>query len=218
MLWFLLTALAYASALAGVVGAVGFVAVQRYALLQRLLAAGVDRVLVRLVDPEGGHSVTHTDAGGRPPGPAAALLRPLACWHSAAAAAGCILLPCSPCSICPLPFQDVQLPLPHLTLVACRRRCRCQLLRPSLSQTFPFPPLSVTAGVLVTDLHVRASVLQQTEYSGSRVTAASVARLELEFPSLSLPLTLRVAGVSLAVQQVRLPKVRSQCAGVYETV
>ena len=65
--------------------------------------------------------------------------------------------------------------------------------------------------MLVTDLHIRASVLQQTEYSGSRATAASVARAELEFPSLSRPLTLRLAGISLAVQQVRLPKVRLWC-------
>lgn len=73
MLFAILTALATATALAGVVGAVGFVAVQRYALLQRLLAAAVDRALRRLVDPEGGHSVTHTDSGEHPPPPAAAL-------------------------------------------------------------------------------------------------------------------------------------------------
>lgn len=75
----------------------------------------------------------------------------------------------------------------------------------------PTPVFFSVAGVLVTDLHIRASVLQQTEYSGSRATAASVARSELEFPSLSRPLTLRLAGISLAVQQVRLPKVRLRC-------
>lgn len=56
---------------------------------------------------------------------------------------------------------------------------------------------------------VRGSVLRRTEFGGSQATAASVRRLELELPTLSRPLTLRADGVSLALQQVRLPMVRA---------
>lgn len=124
MLWFLLTAVAYATALAGVVGAVGFVAVQRYALLQRLLAAGVDRVLARLVEPEGGHSVTHTDAGGRPPRRRQRCSGPSACpppcscfaWLSLlrSAPAHCCLQVQAVCADCSITLHVPRLPGPPL--------------------------------------------------------------------------------------------------------
>lgn len=57
------------------------------------------------------------------------------------------------------------------------------------------------------NLAVSQHVLQQTEFGGTQATAAAVHLLQLEFPSLSRPVTLRVRGVRLALQQVRLPKV-----------
>ena len=65
------------------------------------------------------------------------------------------------------------------------------------------------AGILITDVSIGQHVLQQTEYEGSRATEVHVRRLELGFPSLSRPVTLRVLGVSLVLQQIRLPKVRA---------
>ena len=64
------------------------------------------------------------------------------------------------------------------------------------------------AGIIATDIAVGQRVLQRTEFGGSQASAATVQWLELEFPSLSRPLTLRVHGLRLALQQVRLPKVR----------
>lgn len=130
MLWFLLTAVAYATALAGVVGAVGFVAVQRYALLQRLLAAGVDRVLGRLVDPEGGHSVTHTDAGGRRPAAGSAAPAP----RPPAAPLQLLLMVVRLCRTC---F------LSRLCAEASCARCGCCL---SSGHPPPLPPLANSSG------------------------------------------------------------------------
>lgn len=48
---------------------------------------------------------------------------------------------------------------------------------------------------------------------GSQLTAASIGHLELDFPSLSRPLTIRMQAVSLAIQQVRLPKVGAPLSG-----
>ena len=67
--------------------------------------------------------------------------------------------------------------------------------------------------MVVTDISVHAAVLAATEFQGSRASRAAVARLELTFPSLSRPLVLRLAGVRLGIQQVRLPKVRLQELG-----
>lgn len=74
---------------------------------------------------------------------------------------------------------------------------------------FPWP-----AGVLALGVSVRASVLRRTEFGGSQATEASVRRLELELPTLSRPLTLRADGVSLALQQVKLPMVRACAPGL----
>lgn len=77
--------------------------------------------------------------------------------------------------------------------------------------TFPFP-----TGIVATHVGVRAVVLAATEVGGSRATEAAVGLLELEFPTLRRPLTLRLSGVRLAVQQVRLPRVSpplAECSG-----
>jgi len=82
----------------------------------------------------------------------------------------------------------------------------------------PHPPfvlaLPAPPGIIATDVSIAAGVLLATEFGGSQATAASVRRLELEFPSLSRPLLLRLVGVRLAVQQVRLPQVSCVHKGV----
>lgn len=64
MLWLLLTYASYLAAAGVAVGAATWVAASRYSLLQRLLAAFVDRTLSRVADSEAAaYSVTHTDTG-----------------------------------------------------------------------------------------------------------------------------------------------------------
>ena len=64
MLWLLLTYLGYAAALGATVGAVGYVAVTRFGVVQRLLATVMDRTLTRIADTGRlSYSVTHTATG-----------------------------------------------------------------------------------------------------------------------------------------------------------
>ena len=55
---------------------------------------------------------------------------------------------------------------------------------------------------------VGGRVLRRVHSGGEQLAAASVDHIQLVFPSLSRPLTARISGVRLHVQQVKLPKVR----------
>lgn len=63
------------------------------------------------------------------------------------------------------------------------------------------------AGIVATDVRISPGLLAATEFGGSQAMAAAVGRLEVQFPSLVRPLTLRVSRLRLAVQQVQLPQV-----------
>ena len=46
------------------------------------------------------------------------------------------------------------------------------------------------------------------QFSGTRIAALSIERLEVDFPSLSSPVTVRVHGVRACMQQLQLPEVK----------
>jgi hypothetical protein len=196
MIWLLLTYVGYLAALSATLGAVGYVAATRFSLVQRLLATVVNRTLSRLADSEqAAYSVTHTDTGGAGGGGSGG--------GGAAPAAGTSS---------------------HAVVFTWRpggsTALHCSMHFVSAAQSDQVklgpPGAPLPAGILATEVSLSPLLLRQTEFAGTQATAAHVQRLELEFPSLSRPLTLRVLGVTLALQQVRLPKVRAHmlAAGV----
>jgi hypothetical protein len=187
MIWLLLTYVGYLAALSATLGAVGYVAATRFSLVQRLLATVVNRTLSRLADSEqAAYSVTHTDTGGDAAAVAVAAPPPAAGISSTC------------CLYVAVTWQ-------HRTALQ-HALCLCSAV--TASKIGP-PCAPLPAGILATEVSLSPLLLRQTEFAGTRATAAHVQRLELEFPSLSRPLTLRVLGVTLALQQVRLPKVRA---------
>ena len=92
---------------------------------------------------------------------------------------------------------------------SCPHRC-CITSFPCLPARLParLPPPPPLAGIQATGVCLAQHVLRASEFDGTQATAAQVQHLELAFPSLTRPLTLCVRGVSLTLQQVRLPQVR----------
>ncbi|KAL4553401.1 hypothetical protein Ndes2526B_g03263 [Nannochloris sp. 'desiccata'] len=61
-------------------------------------------------------------------------------------------------------------------------------------------------GVIATGVVVARAALAAAQFEGTRIAALSIQRLELDFPSLSSPVTVKVHGVRACLQQLQLPE------------
>jgi hypothetical protein len=61
--------------------------------------------------------------------------------------------------------------------------------------------------VIATGVVVARAALAGTQFEGTRIAALSIQRLEVDFPSLSSPVTVKVHGVRACLQQLQLPEV-----------
>lgn len=64
-----------------------------------------------------------------------------------------------------------------------------------------------SAGVVVSSLVIARAALRAAHGGGTQVTGVQVDRMELDFPSLSRPLSVRIVGVRVWLQQQKLPEV-----------
>jgi hypothetical protein len=177
-MWWLLTYAAYVIGASVVIAAGGYAAVTQLAVLQRLLAVALERWLRQITA-----NLDGTSNGFR-------------VWHTdQGEKRGVPLL-----SGVGHPPSPSFLVLPSATL---------GLIRPGAATRTPQPPLGRhSAGVEVAGVEVGSRVLRLVHKMGEQLAAASVEHIELVFPTFTRPLTARISGLSLHVQQVKLPKVR----------
>jgi hypothetical protein len=64
--------------------------------------------------------------------------------------------------------------------------------------------------VIATGVVVARAALAAAQFEGTRIAAVSIQRLELDFPSLSSPVTVRVHGMRACLQQLQLPEVNTK--------
>jgi hypothetical protein len=61
--------------------------------------------------------------------------------------------------------------------------------------------------VIATGVVVARPALAGAQFKGTRIASLSIQRLEVDFPSLSSPVTVKVRGVRASLQQLQLPEV-----------
>lgn len=184
-MWWLLTYAAYGLLASAAVGATTYVAVTRFAVLQRLLATALERWMRQIAANEDGtstrFSVWHTSEGARVP-----------------------LFVC--CAVNLTAVGTLSRQRQQRCLRTCAGKGTCLPAVVNLLPSAAAP--SLAAGVEATGLTVGSRVLRLVHSGGEQLAAASVEQLQLIFPTFSRPLTARIVGVRVQVQQVKLPKVR----------
>lgn len=66
-----------------------------------------------------------------------------------------------------------------------------------------FVPAVIATGVIVA-----RTALAAAQAEGTRLASVCIDRLEVDFPSLSSPVSIRIRGVRVYLQQLQLPEVR----------
>ncbi len=64
--------------------------------------------------------------------------------------------------------------------------------------------------MIATGVVVARAALAAAQFEGTRIASLSIQRLEVVFPSLSSPVTVKVRGVRACMQQLQLPEVNKK--------
>ena len=75
---------------------------------------------------------------------------------------------------------------------------------PLAKLTLPHP---ILAGAIATGIVVGRKTLRLAAMAGTQLVSVTVDRVEIDFPSLSRPLAIRIKGVRVGMQQMHLPEV-----------